>query len=97
MCRNLNWFSNFEKFERTVRCQVGDGHNVDVLGVGDVDVISQVNGHEIKGCLKDVLHIPQLATNLYSIESSAMQELVSVFYENSCKIMKKGKEVMVGR
>jgi hypothetical protein len=42
---------------------------LDVLGVGDIEIESYVDGKRIIGKLNDVLFVPELGANLFSLGS----------------------------
>ncbi|KAF9424808.1 hypothetical protein HW555_000109 [Spodoptera exigua] len=76
---------------------VGNGTQISVKGSGQVAV--QVwNGNEwIDTTIDNVLHIPELSTNLFSVNRATSKGYVIVTGENECKFYKENKVMAVAK
>jgi hypothetical protein len=52
---------------------VGDGKRLEIKGVGSIKIEAMADGKLIPGMLTEVLYLPKLATNLFSIADAAMK------------------------
>lgn len=67
MSAHREWFINYEKLSRPVSIMIGDGNQLDGVGVGDV-TLEAYDGEEWKQVvLKGVLYVPSLGFNLVSV------------------------------
>ncbi|KAF9424272.1 hypothetical protein HW555_000665 [Spodoptera exigua] len=76
---------------------VGNGTQISVKGSGQVAV--QVwNGNEwIDTTIDNVLHVPELSTNLFSVNRATSKGYVIVTGENECKFYKENKVMAVAK
>lgn len=86
MCNNKHCFNQLELYTKPAKVCVGDGTQTQVLGIGNVSIISTVSGKTVKGELTKVLYVPELATNLFSIGASSELGFTAVFNKNQCSI-----------
>ena len=82
MCCNLDLVSDFAKLEKEVDVSLGDGYDVKGTGTGKVKFSVKVPGGSQKCCL-DVLYVPDLAYNLFSISRATRGGKVAIF-EDDC-------------
>jgi len=77
---------DFKEFETPEPVGLGDGHTVSAVGVGKVKVIRQVhNGKQVIGWMTDVLHVPKLTNNSFSVHAAALKgNTISFRYEHCC-------------
>lgn len=67
MCKVKEWFFELTMFKQPIKCTVGDGNQMDLLGVGSINVVSRVDGIDSESILKKVFFAPSLSVNLFSI------------------------------
>lgn len=68
MTDQLTILSNFKEINPEKWSVTGIGSTkLSAHGIGDVRVISSVNGEELNGVIKEVLYVPGLGMNLFSI------------------------------
>lgn len=48
MCHVKERFDDLKLYHKPIKCSVGDGHQVDVIGEGNLWIISLINGMEEK-------------------------------------------------
>lgn len=64
-------------------------------GKGDIRIRSRMDGIWHEGIIKDVVYVPNLGANLFSVRSSAKTELVIIFLGNKVNITRQDKVVAV--
>jgi hypothetical protein len=77
----------------------GVGRNNNMLqakGMGDVLIQTNVNEEWHSGILKNVLFVPDLGVNLFSVRSATRAGLVIMFHNNQVTICKGEKILAVG-
>lgn len=84
MCRVKQWFSKYTPYPKPVKCKVGDGNKVDVLGEGEIAFSTKVDGRATKAILRNVLYIPTLTTNLVSVGALADAGTTTIFDNGKC-------------
>ncbi|CAK9813801.1 Retrovirus-related Pol polyprotein from transposon TNT 1-94 [Anthophora plagiata] len=67
MTHRRDFFSDFEKFEEPITIRLGNGDLTPAYGKGNVEIETYVNGKWIPGIMYDVLFVPKLSQNLFSI------------------------------
>ena len=89
MTCNKSWINNFKEPNEHEYVKLGDGRKIDVCGSGEVcvQVYNGSKGSEIM--LKNVLYVPNLATNLISLPKTTLNGLKVFFAGNSCTISTK--------
>lgn len=96
MCNQLEWFSEFKPVDKPVVASVGDGNKVEVLGIGSVPLINNIDGKEVRGVLTNVIYVPALTSNLFSIGASSKQGISSHFFKDTLLLKLKNQVVLKG-
>ena len=74
---------NYKNFEAPEPVGLGDGHTVSAVGVGKVKVITQLyNGERVVCWMTDVLHVPKLTNNLFSVHAATSKGNTVSFRHN---------------
>ncbi|CAK9814081.1 Retrovirus-related Pol polyprotein from transposon TNT 1-94 [Anthophora plagiata] len=68
-------FCDFEEFEVPLDVKIGNGENISAYGKGSIEVETIVNGEWIEGVMHDVLFVPGLRQNLFSVKVVAKKEV----------------------
>ena len=97
MTHNISHITNYVKFSSPRDVKLGDGNVVDALGYGDVLLSYAIN--DFKGVLlKDVLFVPLLSTNLFSIPICTAKGFRVCFDECKCEVTDgSGKVITTGK
>ena len=75
--------------------RLGDGHTVSAIGVGKVKVITQLhNGERVDCWMTDVLYVPKLTNNLFSVHAATSRGNTVPFRHNDCCIRNKNRKVV---
>lgn len=70
ICNSKELFEDLHPLSRPQKVTLGDGHTLEVIGTGAVEVKLKLPGEESKiGRLNEVLYVPTLAYNLLSVAS----------------------------
>ncbi|UYV83987.1 hypothetical protein LAZ67_X000796 [Cordylochernes scorpioides] len=91
------WFSTFEEIPEGVHpvC-LGDGKQIYAKGKGNIDILSYVDSQKINATLLDVLYVPELETNLFSISTATKHGLTLICKGNQIKLTKNSKVLVTG-
>ena len=90
MTHNPNQFKTYLPCLSNRKIVVADGTTTTVAGIGDVQVTSNL-------VLKNVLHIPQLSTNLFSIQKLTQDLSCHVIFDASfCEFQDRGSGRKIG-
>ncbi|UYV64540.1 hypothetical protein LAZ67_3001142 [Cordylochernes scorpioides] len=91
------WFSTFKEIPEGVHpvC-LGDGKKIYAKGKGNIDILSYVDSQKINATLLDVLYIPELETNLFSISTATKHGLTLICKGNQIKLTKNSKVLVTG-
>lgn len=96
MSPNKEWFNEFEAYDKPATCMAGDGFGLEILGRGTIKVSSQLENDKVILVLRNVLYIPQLASNLISVGAAADQGIDTIFKGNHCEMTKGGTKLAKG-
>ena len=100
MCRDISMFENYKKLDMSQDVILGDGHHLRALGCGSIFLeVDLLDGTSGKVELRDVLHVPGLSYNLFSVSKAASSREIknTVFTEKECRwINLKDKTVATG-
>lgn len=96
MCNQKGWFSQIELFETPEDCSIGNGKKVKILGNGKVTVLSKNNDPMTKLNLTNVLYIPELMTNLFSVGAAADKDAKTTFDKKTCLTTLNGQVIVKG-
>ncbi|RWS02083.1 gag-pol polyprotein-like protein [Dinothrombium tinctorium] len=94
MSNRKEWFENFVGFqpnERTV--QVGNDEYIPVLGSGNIRVLTLVDNKWEPHVLLDVLYVPKICKNLFSLSAAISKGNKLVADHKLCKLVYRGKMV----
>jgi hypothetical protein len=85
--------SGYRELEKPSDVKLGDDHRLQAVGSGNVTVKLQ-NGKD--AVLHDVLHVPKMAKNLFSVKAAANRGATTEFTNDACYIRRNGTEVARG-
>uniref|UniRef100_A0A1X7SVG7 CCHC-type domain-containing protein n=1 Tax=Amphimedon queenslandica TaxID=400682 RepID=A0A1X7SVG7_AMPQE len=76
---------NYKEFEVPESVGLGDGHAVNALGTGSIKFLSKLpNNKRMIGWMHNVLYVPKLSSNLFSVRESASNGNSTFFGTNCC-------------
>ena len=87
MTCNKSWLTNFRDSLADEYVTLGDGRKINIQGSGDVSIKLSNDGVGCNIRLKNVLYVPQLATNLISLPKTTSSGLKVHLDGNSCTIL----------
>ena len=96
MCHDKNMFAEYESLNSPLKVTVGDGNEVDGVGRGVVllnSVLPSGRSRSIK--LHNVLHVPRLAYNLFSVSAATERDKTVKFGKVSCRILDKNNLIAI--
>ncbi|XP_046452782.1 uncharacterized protein LOC124200559 [Daphnia pulex] len=74
---------------------IGDSE-LDALGVGNIDVIVEVDQTTTSKTLTEVLYVPGLGSNLFSVSAATANGLIVTFDDNKVLFKRNGETVLTG-
>lgn len=87
MTRDRDAITNYQRFQKPEKVSLGDGHALDAVGKGRVTLSMLLRDGESKEeILMDVLHVPDLRCNLFSVRSAVAKGKEIKFGGNECTI-----------
>lgn len=86
MCKNSHKFRNFHTFRRQLEVTLGDGHSLGATGKGDVTLMMNMADGKSKCTLRDVLYVPNLAYNLFSVSKATEAGKSTEFDKTGCSV-----------
>ena len=80
-------FTEYRELNSVEKVSLGDGHVLNATGIGNVKVVMLLR-NKVKriATLFNVLYVPDLAANLFSVRSAASRQLVMQFGHSRCWI-----------
>jgi transposase InsO family protein len=98
MVNDEQYFKDKKRMENPIKIAVAkSGESLKAEYVGDIDVISVVNGKKIKCVVENVLYVPGLKCNLFSVRRMEMIGMKITFEDGNVRIENKTKLVATGR
>lgn len=97
MCKDQSFFEDYKLLEGNRMVQLGDGAKVKVWGEGNI-FLNAYNGSKWSLVqLQNVLHVPDLKVNLFSVISALDRNLKMVSDNNMCKFVKNNNIVAIAK
>lgn len=97
MVNDIRLFRNLKKNQKPIKIAVAkQGETLEAECIGDIDIISEVNGKHLKIPIQNVLYVPNLLQNLFSIRKIEEKGMKIVFYDSQVHIYNKGDLVAKG-
>lgn len=96
MCNNAKWFKKLHLFKDPLKIKVGDGNEIDVIGIGEIEFTSHLDKKEINGTLTSVFYIPKLAANLISVGAVSKRGITVTFNQQKCEFIRNREVVLTG-
>jgi hypothetical protein len=94
MTREKKLLTEYREFETPQKVGLGDGSTVEAVGVGSIrlDMLFRVSESK-QAVLYDVLYVPKLSCNLFSIRAAASKGSIVKFGRSSCWIRNRNGEL----
>ena len=87
-------FKSYTMYSTPEKVALGDGHIVDAIGAGNVEVLVKTSRKVTNLCtIHDVLHVPDLKANLFSVRSAAERDTMVQFGHTRCWLKNKHGKV----
>ena len=98
MTDRIEWFSTFQSIPEGMHTvQTADDTKLWVRGKGNIRINCLVDGKHYEGIMRDVLFVPKLKRNLFSVGLVSKRNLSFVTYPGRCEFNTfSGKKVMEG-
>lgn len=97
MVKDRHLFASFRTLEHPIEISVAkNGYTIIATGIGDIKIIAKVYGTFLHYTVKDVLYIPVLKCNLFSVSKVEKQGKTITFNDGTVKIFDNNKLVATG-
>ena len=87
----------YKPYKQPQAVEFGDESKAEVLGYGDVSLISKVNGGLIEITLTDCLYVPTFTVSLISVHRLCRKGMEASFKSETCAVHKNQELVLQGR
>lgn len=94
MCNDKSVFDRLKTLECPLKITLGDGRGVEATQQGNVQLVMQVGRKSISCTLHDVLWVPDLSFNLFSISKASEKGASATFIGEKCSILGRNKNVV---
>lgn len=96
MCSRRNIFSEFSSLEGGREIVIGNGCKLKALGMGTVKVEAYAGDHWVQSEIRDVLFVPDLKFNLFSVGAVLRRGFEAKWSEEKCVFIKENEVRAVG-
>lgn len=90
------WFAEYQPSSQGGTVVLGDNEECPVLGSGTINIKKFVNGVWVQSTINNVLYVPGLKKNLFSVGVCAENGFTTIFEESQVKVMREDKLVASG-
>lgn len=95
MSKRRDWFSTFEEFAEPLKIAVGDGKTITACGRGNINIITYANDKEMSTIMHDVLFVPGIVYNLFSVTCAGKRGVDCLITNNGTQcILKRENEIV---
>lgn len=91
---NREWFRNYRPCDEKV--QVGNHEWVEAVGCGEIELVCNIGGRTELVTIHDVLHVPSIARNLFSVGAATQKGAEFSASKSQCRITVSGKLYAIG-
>lgn len=97
MTSHRTWFASYSSFpERYWSIQGITPQPLYAAGIGTIAIERLINGQWQSGHIENVLHVPEIGSNLFSITKAAKKDILTTFSSHGCTMTSGGKIVLQG-
>uniref|UniRef100_A0A1Y1LCN3 Endonuclease n=1 Tax=Photinus pyralis TaxID=7054 RepID=A0A1Y1LCN3_PHOPY len=88
MCYERDLFVNYRKLTLEKEVVIGDGKKINAVGIGQIQLLAFNGQLWIPTTIYNVLHVPMLTTNLFSVSSATDKGYIMISDSKHMKFMK---------
>ena len=89
MTPHRNLFATYKSCTKFIK--IGDGRLIEAIGVGNVDFTTIVDNNPVESVLLNVLHVPDLKMNLFSVSQALSKGHTLIGKGDTCQLVKNNK------
>lgn len=89
MCKDKNSFTEYSELKEPRKILIGDGSIITATGIGQVKLEASNESEWVKTTLNNVLHVPSIKVNLFSVSSALDHDYLMMSSNNKCQIYNK--------
>jgi hypothetical protein len=94
MSNKREWFTEFQQLNEPLKIYLGNNSVINATGKGQVKVITEYDGKQTKATLCNVLYVPDLAKNLFSVSQATQHGVSFEFSKNACYLKNDRNEII---
>lgn len=96
MSNKFEWFTEYEKYSSPKMIRVGNGELIPAYGKGNIHILAYDGRRWIRRHLSDVLYVPAIHLNLFSMSRILEKGFTLTSDESKCEFKSNGNIVAVG-
>lgn len=96
MCHRRDWFRDFAEMTTPLNVRIGNGEKIAAVGKGIIDILAYDGENWNKKELHDVLYVPDIAANLFSLGKAQDKGFSFRSDHKQCEFLRDGCVVAVG-
>jgi hypothetical protein len=96
MSNQRRWFQNFKHYQEPKFVRIGNGKLIPAIGSGNIDILAYNGESWIPKFLSDVLYVPDLTYNLFSLGATLDKGIQYQSDDRTCRLFKGANVVAVG-
>ena len=93
---HLEYFASYEEFATPLQVRIGNNIYLQAKGRGTVNILCLVDGEWFDHYMINVLYVPDIAYNLFSVGAAMDKGLVYRAERNTCVLIKDDQTVAIG-
>ncbi|KMQ92052.1 integrase core domain protein [Lasius niger] len=97
MTGRRDWFKDYKVFQEPTSIKIGNGVEIAAHGKGHINVSVCTGSKWEEKYLKDVIYVPKLAYNLFSMGSTLDKQMKFESNEKECRFVKGERTIALGR
>ena len=95
MTYNRKLFKEYTEFNTPQKVSLGDGHILEAMGTGKVEIETMVGRNTSKlNTMHDVLFVPDMKVNLFSVRAAASKNIIIQFGHSRCWLKNRVRKVV---
>lgn len=97
MVGTIDWLRDVKKLDKPVLIKVASGQTLESNHSGSIDIIAKIGRKRLNCVVSDVLYVPGLRYNLFSIQRVGQLGMEVFFKKNSAEILRNGEIVCIAK
>ena len=96
MTNRREWLLDYTELKTPIVVRIGNGTAISAIGKGRINVLCFVNDRWQQNHMTDVLYVPKMHVNLFSLSTALDKGLQFISDESKCQLLRNGTTLAVG-